>query len=1151
MSGDTADGRSGPKENPKRPRPLKQLTREQVGWPPALRELKELLYEVYVAADAPSLDDIAGAVAADDDLAGAPSRDTVHRVLTKASVPPRRADVVAIATVLARRAVWDAPALTGRVCELWGRARMAQGVGRPVSDFEGDERLLLDDGLGIHPALDTDDAHDGFSVLPAYIRRKHDARLGTVVDDARDTRKRRSGIAVLVGGSSTGKTRALWEAVRGLPDSWRLWHPLSPTAPEAVLAALPDVAPYTVVWLNEAQHYLGPDPLGEQVAAGLRELLHDPSRAPVLVLGTLWPKPWDTLTGRTDLDRHAVARGLLSEHKIDVPDAFTPADMAALDAANSADPRLKAAAERANDAQITQYLAGVPYLMERYHAARGATLALIHAAMDARRLGAGLHIPHGWLIDATTGYLTDTEYHTLDTDWQDQALKYATTRCNGIPGILTCIDPSDTRNQRTRRPGHLPQGPHYMLTDYLDQHGRHERAELIPPINFWQAAARHAHPTDLAALGRAAWDRGLYRDSAQLHKRATTHGDTHTAEILVEHLHTLHPIDHRPAQWAAAHASLDDPAAVAGLLEALREAGADEQTAALAERAARHACLDGPGAAALLLEALWEAGVDEQTAALAERAAAHAPLDDPAAVVWLLEVLREAGADEQTAALLARDPAAHATFDSPHFIAELLEALWEAGADEQVTALAERAATQANPHAAWLLEALREAGVDEQTAALAERAAAHACLDDPYAVAQLLKVLREAGADEQTAALLARDPAAHASLDTLDAVARLLNALREAGADEQVTALAERAAAHTPLDDPAAVARLLNALREAGADEQTAALAEGVAAHACLDDPFDVAWLLKVLREAGADEQTAALLARDPAAHASLDNPGAIARLLNALREAGADEQTAALLARDPAAHASLDNPDAVAQLLKALREAGADEQTAALLARAPAAHASLDGLFDVAWLLTVLREAGADEQTAALLARDPAAHASLDDPRAVAWLLEVLREAGADEQVTALAERAAAHACLDDPFDVAWLLKALWEAGADEQAAALAERAAAHTPLDGLFDVAWLLKALWKAGADEQAAALAERAAAHTPLDGPGDAALLLEALREAGADEQTAALAERLPAAGRFDLFIQFGGNQEHFRFGREPDGSAAPSWAWNDLD
>ena len=91
---------------------------------------------------------------------------------------------------------------------------------------------------------------------------------------------------------------------------------------------LPMIGPGTVIWLNEAQFYLEvPDGgVGEQVAAGLRELLRDPDRAPVLVMATLWPQFWDTLTARPpagEADPHAQARELLSGWDISVPSAFT------------------------------------------------------------------------------------------------------------------------------------------------------------------------------------------------------------------------------------------------------------------------------------------------------------------------------------------------------------------------------------------------------------------------------------------------------------------------------------------------------------------------------------------------------------------------------------------------------------------------------------------------------------------------------------------------------------------------------------------------------------------------------------------------------------------------------------------------------------
>jgi hypothetical protein len=58
----------------------------------------------------------------------------------------------------------------------------------------------------------------------------------------------------------------------------------------------------TVVWLNEAQHYLQPaEPgLGERIAAGLRTLLAGNDRNPILILGTIWPEYWHALTSPPD-----------------------------------------------------------------------------------------------------------------------------------------------------------------------------------------------------------------------------------------------------------------------------------------------------------------------------------------------------------------------------------------------------------------------------------------------------------------------------------------------------------------------------------------------------------------------------------------------------------------------------------------------------------------------------------------------------------------------------------------------------------------------------------------------------------------------------------------------------------------------------------
>jgi hypothetical protein len=213
----------------------------------------------------------------------------------------------------------------------------------------------------------------------------------------------------------------------------------------------------------------------------------------------------------------------------------------------------------------------------------------------------------------------------------------------------------------------------YRLADYLDQYGRSHRADQMPPIDFWTAIADHAHPADLTTLGRAAWDRGLYRDAAQLDKHATINGNLDSARALVLHLHTLHPGDCRPAQWAAVHVALDNPYSMARLLDGLRLAGAGEQaTVLLARDPAAHVDLDNAASVAALLKSLREAGASEQTTALAERAAAHVDLDDPHEVAWLLMGLREAGAGEQSNALVARGPAAHVDLDHPSYVGMLL-----------------------------------------------------------------------------------------------------------------------------------------------------------------------------------------------------------------------------------------------------------------------------------------------------------------------------------------------------------------------------------------------------------------------------------------------------------------------------------------------
>ena len=677
--------------------------------------------------------------------------------------------------------------------------------------------------LEVHRPAEPDTPQGDLPALPVYLPREHDVKLERVVAAAVQGS---SGIAVLVGGSSTGKTRACWEALRllrGQPKPWRLWHPIDPARPEAALRELPSIGPRTVVWLNEAQFYLDvtADGLGERIAAGLREVLRDPARAPVLVLATLWPQYWDALTARAAAraDLHAQARELLARRDISVPAAFTADQLRQLPAAG--DPRLAWAAEAAENGQVIQFLAGAPELMARYHNAPPAAAALINAAIDARRLGMGIMLPLAFLEAAAPGYLTDTEWDGLGEEWLEQALAYTAAPCKGIRGPLARIRPRSISGVVS-----APE-PTYRLADYLEQHGRHARRLYIPSTGFWTAAGRFASPDNLPALARAAEDRGLLRDAARFRKRATAYGNTSEAAVLVQHWRSLYPhsADYNPARWAAAHAALSSPADVAWLLEALLVAGAEEQAASLAGRAADHSPVDNPDAVARLLDVLQRVGTGEHAAALASRAAEYTPVENPYAVARLLGAVRRAGTEEQAAALAGRAThTTHAHSDNRRDIIQLLATYPWAGTGERAPALAGRATHHDNPYeVAWLLDvlwwaegqaaavvardhgahgkpgdttqlvkALRKADTEGQVAVLAARAVADAHLDNPYEVARLLNALRGADADEQVAALIARDPAAVVALDNPDGVARLLAALRKAGIEKQARTLLNR-----------------------------------------------------------------------------------------------------------------------------------------------------------------------------------------------------------------------------------------------------------------------------------------------------------------------------------------------------------------------
>ncbi|MFD4712272.1 hypothetical protein ACFWN5_21735 [Streptomyces sp. NPDC058430] len=412
--------------------------------------------------------------------------------------------------------------------------------GMPIGEWEPHD-------LEVHPAGNAPSVDDSGPparrVLPGYVRREHDRVLAEAVQDVATGHSR---MVVLAGTSSTGKTRACWEAVQPLaPSGWRLWHPFDPTRAEAALSDLHRVRPRTVVWLNEAQHYLGNPAEGERIAAALHTLLVRPERGPVLVLGTLWPEYAELYTALPTPggpDPHSRVRELLAGRTIRVPEAFDEQALAeAALLANAGDWLLSDALTRAHtDGRLPQDLAGAPALLDRYEQGSPAARAVLQAAMDARRLGVGLHLPQVFLTDAATDYFSDIDYDQRTEDWAEQAFAELARPVHGKQAPLRRSIPKSERHSPSSlsssgRP-YTTVGPVFRLSDYLEQHGRITRRQRCPPASFWHAAHAYLnHPDDLVRLSRAAQFRHRLQWAHHLaHRAADACGtDAVSADVLV------------------------------------------------------------------------------------------------------------------------------------------------------------------------------------------------------------------------------------------------------------------------------------------------------------------------------------------------------------------------------------------------------------------------------------------------------------------------------------------------------------------------------------------------------------------------------------------------------------------------------------------
>ena len=795
--------------------------------------------------------------------------------------------------------------------------QLAPASGVPVS--EADPRRL-----GMHQAISVPGVPD--EIPPEYVPRDVDAaEFGVRARVA--AAAERGGFVLLVGGSSVGKTRSAFEAIRALLSDWWLVHPAG-SAEVARLAAAP--RPRTVVWLDELQRYLD----GEHGLTGgvVRALLNAPH--PAVITGTLWPDryaAYAAVPAPGSADPYAREREVLKlADVVRIAPEFSPAEQDRARAAAARDPRLRVALDTAGYG-LTQTLAAAPQLVARWEDAKTASpyaWAVLTAALDATRLGARTPLSIEFLRAAASGYCTSQQQAEAPENWFAQALAYATAKLHGAVAALSSAGVS------------MGQVAGYTAADYLIQHASRERRYERTPASTWDAVLSHVRdPADTTRLADSARNRLLYRYAIPLYCLAADAGDRDSARRLAELLEERGDLD-----GLRARADVGDGAAAVRLTGLLVERG-DLNAAEQVLRACAEA---GDSFAAERLAELLEERGDLNAAEQVLRA--RADLGDRDAASRLADLLARRGDLEQAAQVL-RAQADAGDRDAAVRLARLLARRGDLDAAEQVL--------RARADAGDMLAAERLAELLEERGDL-DGLRARANAGDPFAAGRLADLLVRRGdlnglraradAGDRAAAvrlaellvergdLNAAEQVLRARAEDSFAAERLAELLEERGDLEQA---AQVLRARADAGDPFAAGRLADLLVRRGDLDGLRARADagdGAAAvrlAELLEERGDLEQAVQVLRaqvDAG-DRDAAWRLAELLEEHADLDG-------LRARADAG-DEDAAPRLARLLAGRGDLEQ---AVQVLRAPADAG-DRDAALRLADLLARRGDLDGL--------------------------------------------------------------------------------------------------------------------------------------------------------------------------------------------------------------
>ncbi|MFB9927941.1 tetratricopeptide repeat protein [Amycolatopsis halotolerans] len=347
------------------------------------------------------------------------------------------------------------------------------------------------------------------NAVPPYVTRDVDSEVKIKLQQVCKS----GGLVLLIGDSTAGKTRIVYETLQEIAPTKRLFRPFDKSDLRASIVTIISNRKESLVWLDDLEQYLGPTGLTSPLVAYLK-------RAGVAIAATIRGEQYqrfiqlapdhvhDNLEQRSDFQRildlgqSAIVRRRWSEAELQR-------------AAKSKDVRVIEAVQHSELFGIAEYLAAGPRLLDEWSVAWGAEMnprgaSLIATAVDFARAGISAPIPRALLVELHELYLEEAGGALLRPEGLEQAFSWATRRRSGVASPL------------------IPQnnGQSYRAFDYLvDARMRNDQEKPIPELLWTRAIGLAETNNGLIGVASAARRHELINVEKMSWERLSQSGD--------------------------------------------------------------------------------------------------------------------------------------------------------------------------------------------------------------------------------------------------------------------------------------------------------------------------------------------------------------------------------------------------------------------------------------------------------------------------------------------------------------------------------------------------------------------------------------------------------------------------------------------------